>query len=45
MGYAAPDGAEDHADFDRILPPGWWLLPALIAGALLWCVVLWWLFQ
>ncbi|RHZ91132.1 hypothetical protein D1114_20895 [Cereibacter sphaeroides] len=36
--------AEETAEFDRLLPSGWWLLPSVICGTAVWATIAWAIF-
>ncbi|AXQ93184.1 hypothetical protein LV780_04780 [Cereibacter azotoformans] len=38
---AAPPSDDDAPEFDRILPSGWWLVPAVIIGTGIAAIVMW----
>lgn len=38
------DGDLEFSEYGRdpLYPHGWWILPAAVAGSVVYCVVLWW---
>lgn len=32
-----------HPSAQSTAPSGWWLLPAVVAGAAIWALIIWWL--